>query len=289
MVGCFASMWSCLLFHPPDWSHYCYHKPSKPILNVITEYIIRYLYPGYPIANMCFKVYGYISMKQGLTFLKDLKLGHFMNIPPRVMFMAQVVGTLISAFAHLGISWWLMNSVPNICDRALLPQESPWTCPADHVFYDASVVWGLIGSWRIFGNLGYYSAINWFSLISAVAPVFKAFPNHQWIRLISVPVVLAGMVKMPPATAVNYNSWTIIAFISGFVVYRYCKSWWSRHNYVLSGAFDAGLAFMGVLLYLCLGQEHVSLQWWGGRHANTCPLASCPTSKGIVVDGCPIF
>ncbi|KAH0700153.1 hypothetical protein KY284_014368 [Solanum tuberosum] len=266
---------------------------QTPGLNVITEYIMGYLYPGYPVANMCFKVYGYISMKQGLTFLQDFKLGHYMKIPPRAMFMAQVVGTLISAFAHLGTAWWLMDSVPNICDRALLPQGSPWTCPADHVFYDASVVWGLIGSQRIFGNLGYYSAINWFFLIGAVAPVFvwllqKAFPNHQWIRLISVPVVLAGIIKIPPATAVNYNSWIIIAFISGFAVYRYYKIWWSRHNYVLSGALDAGLAFMGVLLYLCLGQEHVSLQWWGS-HTDACPLASCPTVKGIVVDGCPIF
>ncbi|KAH0718375.1 hypothetical protein KY285_014406 [Solanum tuberosum] len=266
---------------------------QTPGLNVITEYIMGYLYPGYPVANMCFKVYGYISMKQGLTFLQDFKLGHYMKIPPRAMFMAQVVGTLISAFAHLGTAWWLMDSVPNICDRALLPQGSPWTCPADHVFYDASVVWGLIGSQRIFGNLGYYSAINWFFLIGAVAPVFvwllqKAFPNHQWIRLISVPVVLAGIIKIPPATAVNYNSWISIAFISGFVAYRYYKIWWSRHNYVLSGALDAGLAFMGVLLYLWLGQEHVSLQWWGS-HTDTCPLASCPTVKGIVVDGCPIF
>ncbi|KAK4711737.1 hypothetical protein R3W88_006250 [Solanum pinnatisectum] len=266
---------------------------QTPGLNVITEYIMGYLYPGYPVANMCFKVYGYISMKQGLTFLQDLKLGHYMKIPPRAMFMAQVVGTLISAFAHLGTAWWLMDSVPNICDRALLPQGSPWTCPADHVFYDASVVWGLIGSQRIFGNLGYYSSINWFFLIGAVVPVFvwllqKAFPNHQWIRLISVPVVLAGIIKIPPATAVNYNSWIIIAFISGFVVYRYYKIWWSCHNYVLSGALDAGLAFMGVLLYLCLGQEHVSLQWWGS-HTDTCPLASCPTVKGNVVDGCPIL
>lgn len=63
---------------------------QTPGLNVIAEYIIGYLYPGYPVANMCFKVYGYISMKQGLTFLQDLKLGHYMKIPPRAMFMAQV-------------------------------------------------------------------------------------------------------------------------------------------------------------------------------------------------------
>lgn len=61
-----------------------------PALNVITEYIIGYLYPGYPAANILFKVYGHISMKQGITFLEDFKLGHYMKVAPRAMFMAQV-------------------------------------------------------------------------------------------------------------------------------------------------------------------------------------------------------
>lgn len=48
------------------------------------------MYPEHPVANMCFKVYGYISMTQALTFVADFKLGHYMKIPPRAMFMAQV-------------------------------------------------------------------------------------------------------------------------------------------------------------------------------------------------------
>ncbi|XP_074268235.1 oligopeptide transporter 7-like isoform X5 [Silene latifolia] len=63
---------------------------QRPGLNIITEYIIGYIYPGYPVANMCFKVYGCISMRQAVTFLQDFKLGHYMKIPPRTMFMAQV-------------------------------------------------------------------------------------------------------------------------------------------------------------------------------------------------------
>ncbi|XVF18042.1 hypothetical protein REPUB_Repub10bG0177300 [Reevesia pubescens] len=266
---------------------------QTPALNVITEYIIGYIYPGYPVANMCFKVYGYISMKQGITFLQDFKLGHYMKIPPRAMFIAQVGGTIIAAFAHIGTAWWLMDTVPNICNRELLPSSSPWTCPGDHVFYDASVIWGLVGPRRIFGDLGYYSAINWFFLVGAISPVLvwlatKAFPNKPWIKLINMPVLWGATVNMPPATAVNYTSWVLIAFASGFIAYRYYRGWWSRHNYVLSGALDAGLAFMGVLLYLCLGMEHVSLSWWGSE-VDRCPLASCPTAQGIIVKGCPLF
>ncbi|XVF15935.1 hypothetical protein REPUB_Repub09cG0198700 [Reevesia pubescens] len=266
---------------------------QTPGLNVITEYIIGFIYPGYPVANMCFKVYGYISMKQGIAFLQDFKLGHYMKIPPRAMFIAQVGGTIIAAFAHLGTAWWLMDTVPDICNRELLRTDSPWTCPSDHVFYDASVIWGLVGPRRIFGDLGYYTAVNWFFLAGAISPVLvwlatKAFPNKPWIKLINMPVLWGATINMPPATAVNYTSWVLIGFASGFIAYRYYRGWWSRHNYVLSGALDAGLAFMGVLLYLCLGMEHVSLSWWGSN-VDGCPLASCPTAEGIIVKGCPVF
>ena len=49
-----------------------------------------YILPGKPIANVCFKVYGYISMSQAVSFLSDFKLGHYMKIPPRSMFLVQV-------------------------------------------------------------------------------------------------------------------------------------------------------------------------------------------------------
>ncbi|XP_042425597.1 oligopeptide transporter 7-like [Zingiber officinale] len=266
---------------------------QTPGLNIITEYIIGYLYPGRPVANMCFKVYGYISMTQALTFLQDFKLGHYMKIPPRTMFMAQVVGTLIAAFVYLSTAWWLMETIPDICNKSLLSPESPWTCPSDHVFYDASVIWGLIGPRRIFGDLGTYTAINWFFLIGAVGPLLvwfahRAFPDKEWIRLINMPILIGATGNMPPATAVNYTTWILVGFLSGYVVYRYRRDWWKRHNYVLSGALDAGLAFMAVLIYLCLELENVSLHWWGNE-LDGCPLASCPTAPGAVIEGCPVF
>ncbi|XP_062027716.1 oligopeptide transporter 7 [Rosa rugosa] len=262
---------------------------QTPGLNIITEYIIGYIYPGYPVANMCFKVYGYISMTQAITFLQDFKLGHYMKIPPRTMFMAQVVGTLIAGLVYLSTAWWLMETIPGICTDT----TSVWTCPMDTVFYDASVIWGLIGPRRIFGDLGTYAAVNWFFLGGAIAPVLvwlaaKAFPQQEWIRLINMPVLIGATGDMPPATAVNYTSWIILGFLSGFVAYRYRPDWWRRHNYVLSGALDAGLAFMGVLLYFSVGLEDISPNWWG-NDLDGCPLAQCPTAVGVVVEGCPVY
>ncbi|KAE8663397.1 Oligopeptide transporter 7 [Hibiscus syriacus] len=236
-------------------------------LNIVTEYMIGYIYPGYPVANMCFKVYGYISMTQANSFLQDFKLGHYMKIPPRTMFMAQIVGTLIACIMYLGTAWWLMEKIPDICDTTA--SNSVWTCPSDTVFYDASVIWGLIAPRQIFGDLGVYEAVNWFFLAGAIAPVLvwlasKAFPSQEWIKLINMPVLIGATGMMPPATEVNYTTWIVVGFLSVFVAYRYLPDLWRRYNYVLFGALDAGLAFMGVLLYLCSGLENI-IVWIGGE------------------------
>eukprot|EP01018_Ginkgo_biloba_P001644 Gb_01018 [translate_table: standard] len=266
---------------------------QTPGLNVITEYLIGYILPGKPVANVCFKVYGYMSMSQAISFLSDFKLGHYMKIPPRSMFLVQFIGTILAGTVNLGVAWWLLETVENICQKSLLPPNSPWTCPSDHVFYDASVIWGLVGPKRIFGKLGVYPALNWFFFGGAVAPVavwllHKAFPKSSWIPLINMPVLLGATSYMPPATSVNYTSWILVGTIFNFFVFRYRKTWWQRYNYVLSAALDAGLAFMGVLLYFSLSLENKSISWWGtdGEH---CPLAICPTAKGIQVDGCPVY
>ncbi|PON72013.1 Tetrapeptide transporter [Parasponia andersonii] len=265
---------------------------QQPGLNVITEYVIGYMYPERPVANMCFKVYGYISMAQALTFLADFKLGHYMKIPPRSMFMAQVVGTIISVVVYTATAWWLMGYIPHLCDTSMLPHDSPWTCPMDRVFYDASVIWGLVGPRRIFGDLGEYGMINWFFLVGAIGPLLvwiahKAFPKHDWIRLIHMPILLGSTSMMPPASAVNFTSWIFVGFLSGYVIYRYYPGLWQRSNYVLSGGLDAGTAFMTILIFVCLGSRSIGLDWWGNQPEG-CPLAACPTAKGVVMDGCPV-
>ncbi|GAV82821.1 OPT domain-containing protein [Cephalotus follicularis] len=266
---------------------------QQPGLNIITEYVIGYMYPERPVANMCFKVYGYISMAQALTFVADFKLGHYMKIPPRAMFMAQVVGTLIAVFVYTVTAWWLMEAIPHLCDTSMLPKDSPWTCPMDRVFFDASVIWGLVGPRRIFGDLGQYANVNWFFLGGAIAPLLvwlahKAFPSKHWIRLIHMPVLLGSTAMMPPASAINFTSWVFVGFLSGFVVFRYRPEWWKRYNYVLSGGLDAGTAFITILIFLCLGSKGIYVDWWG-NNPEGCPLASCPTAKGVISDGCPVF
>ncbi|KAJ0086589.1 hypothetical protein Patl1_08708 [Pistacia atlantica] len=265
----------------------------SPGLNILTEYLMGIIYPGRPIANVCFKTYAYISMGQAISFLSDLKLGHYMKIPKKAMFVVQLLGTIIAGSVNIIVAWYLLTTVENICQDQLLPPNSPWTCPGERIFFDASVIWGLVGPNRIFGSEGNYPALNWFFLGGALAPVIvwllhKAFPQHRWIAFIHIPVLLGATHALPPATTLNFNTWITVGTIFNYFIFRYQKVTWQRYNYVLSAALDAGLAFMGVLLYFTVATENRSINWWGSQGEH-CDLATCPTTEGVAVDGCPVL
>ncbi|CAL5193483.1 unnamed protein product [Lathyrus oleraceus] len=262
-------------------------------LNVITELVIGYIYPGKPLANVAFKTFGHISMVQALAFLGDFKLGHYMKIPPKSMFIVQLVGTIVSSSVHFGTAWWLLTSIENICDESLLPKGSPWTCPGDDAFYNASIIWGVVGPKRMFTKDGVYPEMNWFFLIGLIAPVpvwllSIRFPNHKWIQLINFPIIIGGASSIPPVRSVNYISWGIVGIFFNFYVYRKFKPWWARHTYILSAGLDAGVAFMGLVLYFALQSYGIFGPTWWGLEADHCPLAGCPTAPGIHAEGCPV-
>ncbi|KZV56343.1 oligopeptide transporter 1-like [Dorcoceras hygrometricum] len=263
-------------------------------LNIITEMIIGYVYPGRPLANVAFKTYGYISMAQALGFLSDFKLGHYMKIPPKSMFIVQLTGTVVASWVCFSTSWWLLTSIEHICDPSLLPDGSPWTCPGDDVFYNASIIWGVIGPLRMFTGRGVYGAMNWWFLAGAIAPVpiymlTKKYPEKKWISLINAPLILGATMTMPPARSVNYIMWGIAGIFFNIYIYRVHKKWWARHAYILAAALNAGIAFMGVLLFFALQSYGVfGPEWWGLDSDDHCPLATCPTAPGVVVPGCPV-
>ncbi|KAL0310930.1 UNVERIFIED_CONTAM: Oligopeptide transporter 1 [Sesamum angustifolium] len=264
-------------------------------LNIITEMIIGYIYPGRPLANVAFKTYGYISMSQALGFLSDFKLGTYMKIPPKSMFIAQLVGTIVASSVYFGTAWWLLTSVDHICDPRNLPKGSPWTCPGDDVFYNASIIWGVIGPLRMFTGRGVYGSMNWWFLVGAILPIpvyllARKYPEKKWIQLINVPLILGSTMSMPPARAVNFIMWGAVGIFFNIYIYRVQKKWWARHAYILAAALNAGIAFMGVLLYFTLQMYDVSgPSWWGLDADDHCPLAQCPTVPGVNAEGCPVL
>jgi len=247
---------------------------QQPGLNIITEYVIGYMLPGHPIANVTFKTLGYISMTQALTFTSDLKLGHYMKIPPRAMFWSQCTGTVIAGFVNLMTADWLLRTQLDVCKE----KSEIFSCPGISTFYSASVIWGVISPNRMFGPSSIYNSINYFFLLGFLLPLpfyylKKRYPG-TWVEQIHVPVMLASTGMMPPARPYQYVNWLMIGFFFQFFLRRYRSAVHLRYTYLLSAAFDAGVAFTGLLCFALFESRGVKIPaWWGSqRRDELCPL-----------------
>jgi OPT family oligopeptide transporter len=114
---------------------------------VMHELIIGYMLPGRPIANMLFKVIAYIGTNQAVTFAADLKLGHYMKVPPRMMFKVQIVAAFISCFVVTLVQDWMLENIEDVCTPQ---QKDGFRCNSSNTFATASLIWGGIGPARLF-------------------------------------------------------------------------------------------------------------------------------------------
>ncbi|CAE6398593.1 unnamed protein product [Rhizoctonia solani] len=237
-------------------------------LNVITELIVGYMLPGKPVAMMIFKTFGYISerllllfgnstnvgvaMTQALAFVSDLKLGHYMKVPPRLMYLSQIVASLVSCFVVVGVQGWMFEHIPDLCQK---DQPNKFTCPGVRVFGTASLIWGGIGPARAFNPGQIYYPLTFCFLIGAVLPIplyflARRYP-HSWFKYVNMPVVFTGTGNLPPASGINYSSWVMVGFIFQYWIRRRHFGWWSRYNYILSAALDSGVAVATIIIFFC--------------------------------------
>ncbi|RWA07198.1 hypothetical protein EKO27_g7903 [Xylaria grammica] len=261
-------------------------------LNVLTEFVVGYLLPGHPLAMMIpsiapygpndglsalriirltssrmFKNYGYIAMQQALYFSQDLKLGHYMKIPPRTMFWSQLVASVWSAVVQISVMNWALGSIPEICTDH---QPGSYTCPGGRVFFTASIIWGAIGPARIFSGKALYASLQWFWLAGALTPVITWFLARRYpksiARYINMPLVFGGSGWIPPATAYTYLCWGSVGFFFNYLIKRRFNGWWLRYNYATSAALDCGLVISTILIFFTLYLTSANAPQWYGNY-----------------------
>ena len=92
-----------------------------------------------------FKAYAVQTLAEGTAFVQDLKLGHYVKLPPRATFVVQLVSTTLVGLLQVGVKEWMFAHIPDICQPN---QKDALTCPHNQVLYTTSAVWELIGPVR---------------------------------------------------------------------------------------------------------------------------------------------
>ncbi|KAI9179128.1 OPT super [Blastocladiella emersonii ATCC 22665] len=249
-------------------------------MNVISEFVIGFLVPGNPILmvlcfmspryrrdpatnppidsaharlQMSFKSLCVAVVQQCVVLLSDLKLGHYMKIPPRHVFIAQIASQVVAS----GVCWVAMDMwMRDPAHRAWILHASDKTIPAPPggddwsgngflVFQSAALIWGAVGPRKFFFESVYTVVILGGFALGAVLPIVLWLCGRYiggpipW-TLIQAPLLF--MMPAPGETQAGQLPNLFVAFLFQFVIYRYRQSWWTRYNYVLASAADVGVA-----------------------------------------------
>lgn len=77
----------------------------SPDIQSLVQMLGAVMIPGNPQANMHFTLYGSNTLSQALGLLRDLKMGQYTKLPPRVTFTVQCLGSIVvSPFVNNGLS-----------------------------------------------------------------------------------------------------------------------------------------------------------------------------------------
>lgn len=199
-----------------------------------------------------------------------------MKIPPRVTFSAQLVAGLWSCLVQIATMNWALGAIKDVCSAK---QPNHYTCPNGRVFFNASIIWGVIGPRNIFSVGQMYSPMLFFWIAGFILPIAiyigaRAFPRSS-IRYLNAPLIFSGAGLIPPATPLNYLTWGIVGFIFNKFIRDRWRGWWMQYNYVLSAGLDVGLALCTILIFLALSMTGTKFpSWWGTRIATSTMDAS---------------
>lgn len=246
---------------------------------LICQLICGVAFPGRPIANMVFVTYGYISSAQGIKFASDLKLGHYMKIPPRIMFLVQIVATLVSSVTQIGVLNWMFANVRGICTPEAV---NGFTCPIARVHFNGSILWGVVGPGEFFGSSAIYRYLVWCFPLGAFLPIplwlYSRHKKHSLLRKVNLPVIFGAMGWIPPATGLNFSVWALVCFLFNYLIKRRANAWWGKYTMTLSAALDSGLAFGIVIVFFVFIYPGwmKDFSWWGTEvYKQGCDWQAC--------------
>ncbi|KAL2158912.1 hypothetical protein VTH06DRAFT_2942 [Thermothelomyces fergusii] len=246
---------------------------------LICQLIAGMLFPGRPVANMVFVTYGYISSAQGIKFAADLKLGHYMKIPPRILFAVQMAATVVSSLTQIAVLNWMFAHVPGLCTPQAI---NGFTCPIARVHFNGSILWGVVGPREFFGPGATYRPLVWAFAAGAVLPVplwlYARRRRGSPVRRLNLPVLFGSLGWIPPATGLNFSVWALVCFLFNRLVKTRAPAWWAKYTMTLSAALDSGLAAGIVVVFFGFVYSRAAdrLAWWGTEvYKRGCDWRAC--------------
>ncbi|KAF9446473.1 oligopeptide transporter [Macrolepiota fuliginosa MF-IS2] len=264
LLGAFVTPFSTLL----------YARMGNGIAtNQLMKMVAGAINPGRPVANLYFSMWSHDVVSTSILLAGDLKMGQYLKIPPRVMFLTQVWGTILGAV----VNYVVMISVVTAQRDVLLSPTGTniWSGQVTQSLNSAAVTWSLAK--QLYGFNGPYFIIP-LSLLIGMAPTFiqwliwKRWPRIGPVQVdtIMLPIIYMYSAWMSVGVNSTITSSIIVGLVSQLWLRKYHPGWYKKYNYILGGALDGGAQVMiFVLSFAVFGASGVERPFpaWAGNPA----------------------
>ncbi|KAL4248101.1 oligopeptide OPT transporter family protein [Abortiporus biennis] len=241
--------------------------------NQLMKMVAAAVNPGRPVANLYFSMWSHDVISTSIGLAGDLKLGQYLKIPPRTMFVTQIWGALLGAV----INYVVMISVVDAQRDILLTPTGTnvWSGQEVQSLNSAAVTWSLAK--QLYGPKGPYFWIP-MSLFLGMAPTFvqwliwKRWPVIGPVKVdtIMLPIIYMYSAWMSAGVNSTITSSIIVGLVSQLWLRKYHPGWYRKYNYILGGALDGGAQVMiFILSFAVYGASGVArpFPFWAGNPA----------------------
>ncbi|KAI8204530.1 Oligopeptide transporter 8 [Colletotrichum sp. SAR 10_86] len=271
----------------PWWCTILYSRYGNGIAtNNLSKMLAGLLLPERPIGNMYFAAWSHNVISNAVTLSNDLKMGEYLKIPPRVMFLTQVYGTILGGF----INYAVMISIVNGNRELLVDSDgnNAWSGATMQSYNTNATSWALAHYLYKIG--GKYEMVPiglgiGFGIVAVHRLVVHFVPKIRGFSLseINFPqfIQYAGFIPYNQSQTCVIFSQIIAGFFTQFYLRNYRPRIFRDYSYLVTGAMDgASLTVLFILSFAVFGAGGSSKPfptWWGNNADGYYDL--CPSSE----------
>ncbi|RPD53682.1 OPT oligopeptide transporter [Lentinus tigrinus ALCF2SS1-7] len=226
----------------------------QPSLQFLIQMVGGAMIPGRPVANMYFTLYGFQTYQLTLNLLRDLKLGQYTKLPPRVTFVMQTVGGIIGGV----LNYVIMQSVISGNREILLAVQGTnvWSGQQVQSYNSNAITWGALAK-PLYAPGARYGFIPWMLIAGLAVPIPFYIAHRLWpkagFNYVFTPVVVAELGYLSVGINSSWMTSLAIAIFSQWYLRKYRPRWFRKYNFLLSAALDGGTQIMVFVYSFAVG------------------------------------
>ncbi|KAF8055167.1 peptide transporter MTD1 [Lyophyllum atratum] len=226
----------------------------SPNIQNLVQMLGAAMIPGNPQANMYFTLYGYNTLDQARGLIRDLKMGQYTKLPPRVTFTVQSLGAIVGGL----LNYVIMKVIISTHRDILLDVQGSnvWSGQQVQSFNSNAISWGALGD-RLYAPGGRYAIVPFSILIGLAVPLPFWLAHRYFPKLGANKVVTPVLCWTLGYLSVGINSSVFTTFclavFSQYYLRRYRPRWFRKYNFLLSAALDGGTQVMVFVFTFAVG------------------------------------